>query len=101
MNPQAANYWPEPCAYCDGTGTMPAFLRQALKAHGLAAQSLGIKESAIGCVACRGKALVLVLKPRRQCAHCQGTGRHCKRDARVVEAPAGCSYTRSGVKNWR
>src|SRR5262245_42989206 len=75
MNPQAENYWPEPCAYCGGTGTMPTFVRQALNAHGLTARSLGVKESAIACVVCAGKAFALVLTPSRACKHCQGTGR--------------------------
>ena len=73
MNPQAENYWPEPCAYCDGTGEMPVLVRQALKAHGL--MSLGIKESAIEFAVCCGKAFVLVLKPSQVFTLCRGTGR--------------------------
>ena len=75
MNPQAENYWPEPCAYCGGTGGMPVFVHQALNDHGLTARSFGINESAAKCVACCGKALVLVLRPSRVCARCSGTGR--------------------------
>ena len=75
MTAQADNYWPEPCAYCGGTGGLPVFVRQALTDHGLTARSFGIKESAARCVACRGRAFVLVLGPSRVCVRCRGTGR--------------------------
>jgi len=71
----AENYWPEPCAYCGGDGRLSVHLRSLIEQHRLSAELLGDRDSLPNCVACRGKAYVLVLQPAQTCRNCAGTGR--------------------------
>jgi len=72
MELPADNYWPEPCANCQGRGKL-----------GLDYESLPdrVREFALryqiepDCPVCRGKAFVLVLQPAQGCRTCAGTGK--------------------------
>ena len=57
--PPNANYAPETCAWCNGSG------RDRL---------MDSERKVQLCLSCGGKGSVLVAQPRRQCAACQGTG---------------------------
>ena len=75
MSSQADNYWPEPCAYCGGDGKLPVHLRGLIEGHHLSVELLSDRDTLPNCVACRGKAFVLVLQPAQTCRNCAGTGR--------------------------
>lgn len=68
----ADNYWPEPCANCQGRGKLE------LKFDSLPA---GVREFALhyqiepDCPVCGGKAFVLVLQPAQSCRTCAGRGK--------------------------
>jgi DnaJ-class molecular chaperone len=87
----ADNYWPEPCASCNGTGKYPGrILSDQLNLEALSAQhreavAEQIADLSANCVVCGGQAFVLVLQPPRKCRQCGGGGRslamrclHCK-----------------------
>jgi DnaJ-class molecular chaperone len=77
----ADNYWPEPCAACNGTGKYPGRILsdqlnlQALSARHRESVAQQIADCSSNCVVCGGKALVLVLQPAQECRHCKGMGR--------------------------
>jgi len=68
MRAHLENYWPEPCAFCDGHGRLLAYAEYA---H----EQFRVKIEAPQCSVCSGKAYVLVLQPARACQHCSGTGK--------------------------
>ena len=80
MNSPADNYWPEPCAYCQGRGKLqinlenlgPEFLKKLTPQDRI---SIEQSRHEPVCVVCGGKALVLVLQPARACRYCKGTGK--------------------------
>lgn len=80
MSSPADNYWPEPCAYCQGRGKLqinvenldPQFLKKADPQGRRFMAQYGDEPD---CIVCGGKALVLVLQPARQCRYCEGTGK--------------------------
>lgn len=76
MSSQTDNYWPEPCAYCNGNGKLPAIVKEFAKQAGFSIEQPSIKRSIPDCVVCKGKAYVLVLQPSRKCRRCEGTGIH-------------------------
>ena len=91
MDSPADNYWPEPCASCNGTGKYPRRILsdqpnlEALSAQHREYVAQQIADGSPNCVVCGGKALVLVLQPARKCPQCGGRGRslamrcpHCK-----------------------
>ena len=63
-------------AYCDADGKIPSYLQQYAKQVNLTLQQLGITENYPDCMACGGRAYVLVLQPAQRCGHCGGKGRH-------------------------
>jgi len=72
MESPADDYWPEPCANCQGKGKLD------LNYDGLPD---GVREFAFRhplepvCPVCKGKAFVLVLQPAQKCRYCDGAGR--------------------------
>lgn len=74
MDSPEDNYWPEPCAACNGSGKYPINLEPLSAKPRLSIAQL-ITDGSPSCVVCGGKALVLVLQPPRKCRHCAGTGR--------------------------
>jgi DnaJ-class molecular chaperone len=84
MNSPADNYWPEPCAACNGTG------KYLLNVVALSAQKSEFvperrADRTADCIVCGGKAFVLVLQPAQRCRQRSGTGRllsmrcaHCR-----------------------
>jgi len=72
MESPADNYWPEPCANCQGKGKLDLKLDRLPD---------GVREFALRyqmepvCSVCRGKAFVLVLQPARKCRYCEGAGK--------------------------
>lgn len=84
MGSPADNYWPEPCAACNGTGKYQLNLEPLSAKHRLSGAQQ-IVEGSPPCVVCGGKAFVLVLQPARKCRQCGGRGRllsmrcvHCR-----------------------
>lgn len=85
MDSPADNYWPEPCAACNGTGKYQINLEVLSAKLGQSiAEQIG-DQCMNNCVVCGGKAFVLVLQPAQRCHQCGGTGRalgmrcaHCK-----------------------
>jgi DnaJ-class molecular chaperone len=65
----ADNYWPEPCANCQGRGKLEINFDSL---------SNGVREFALryqlepDCPVCSGKAFVLVLQPAQHCRTCAG-----------------------------
>ncbi len=76
MSSPEGNYFPEPCAYCSADGKVPAYLREYARRVDLSLEQLGVKEDYPSCMACGGKAYVLVLQPAERCRQCKGEGRY-------------------------
>jgi DnaJ-class molecular chaperone len=72
MESPADNYWPEPCANCQGKGKLDLNFDNLPE---------GVREFALRyqmepvCPVCKGKAFVLVLQPAKKCRYCEGAGR--------------------------
>jgi len=74
VNSPADNYWPEPCAACDGTGKYQLrLLAASLQQREVVTRRLA--DHTANCPVCFGKAFVLVLQPAQKCRQCSGTGR--------------------------
>jgi DnaJ-class molecular chaperone len=66
------NYWPEPCATCQGNGkleldfdSLPDGIREFVLRH----------QMELVCPVCKGKAFVLVLQPAQKYRYCGGAGK--------------------------
>ena len=82
MDSPADNYWPEPCAYCSGSGKIRFNLQKLSPAFRRIVEKYYNEHHTPPCLVCGGKAFVLVLQPAQKCRQCEGTGRllqvHCQ-----------------------